>query len=87
VNPHHSPTACGKLDLTTLAVRRTRWPIWKGGRAVEGSGLENRQRFTPLVGSNPTPSATFHPEVLRVAPSCSLQAPTLLRWWPSARRA
>src|SRR5665213_4561217 len=28
-----------------------------GGRAVEGSGLENRQGFTPLVGSNPTPSA------------------------------
>src|ERR1700686_4001368 len=31
---------------------------WMGGRAVEGTGLENRQRFTPLVGSNPTPSAT-----------------------------
>ena len=28
-----------------------------GGRAVEGTGLENRQRLTPLVGSNPTPSA------------------------------
>jgi integrase len=29
-----------------------------GGRAVEGTGLENRQGFTLLVGSNPTPSAT-----------------------------
>ena len=28
-----------------------------GARAVEGTGLENRQGFTPLVGSNPTPSA------------------------------
>src|SRR3954470_14305446 len=28
------------------------------GRAVEGSGLENRQGCKPLVGSNPTPSAT-----------------------------
>src|SRR5262249_44618749 len=28
-----------------------------GGRAVEGSGLENRQGRKPLVGSNPTPSA------------------------------
>jgi hypothetical protein len=28
-----------------------------GGRAVEGTGLENRQGLTPLVGSNPTPSA------------------------------
>ena len=27
-----------------------------GGRAVEGTGLENRRRCKPLVGSNPTPS-------------------------------
>ena len=32
---------------------------WMGGRAVEGTGLENRQGLAPLVGSNPTPSATF----------------------------
>ena len=30
---------------------------WMGARAVEGTGLENRQGFTLLVGSNPTPSA------------------------------
>src|SRR5438105_1194597 len=29
-----------------------------GGRAVEGTGLENRQGCKPLVGSNPTPSAS-----------------------------
>ena len=29
----------------------------RGGRAVEGTGLENRQRRQSLVGSNPTPSA------------------------------
>ena len=28
-----------------------------GGRAVEGTGLENRQTRKGLVGSNPTPSA------------------------------
>jgi hypothetical protein len=28
-----------------------------GGRAVEGTGLENRQACERLVGSNPTPSA------------------------------
>ena len=28
-----------------------------GGRAVEGTGLENRQGRESLVGSNPTPSA------------------------------
>ncbi len=32
---------------------------WMGGRAVEGTGLENRQAFARLVGSNPTPSATL----------------------------
>ncbi len=37
-----------------------------GGRAVEGTGLENRQGLTPLVGSNPTPSATLRLR-LRVA--------------------
>ena len=30
-----------------------------GGRAVEGTGLENRQGRKSLVGSNPTPSAKF----------------------------
>lgn len=30
-----------------------------GGRAVECSGLENRQTFTGLVGSNPTLSARW----------------------------
>jgi hypothetical protein len=29
-----------------------------GGRAVEGTGLENRQACKRLVGSNPTPSAS-----------------------------
>ena len=31
-----------------------------GGRAVEGTGLENQQGSTPFVGSNPTPSAIDH---------------------------
>ncbi len=30
-----------------------------GGRAVEGTGLENRQGWKLFVGSNPTPSAIF----------------------------
>src|SRR6266545_3207645 len=30
-----------------------------GGRAVEGTGLENRQGRKSLVGSNPTPSASL----------------------------
>ena len=31
--------------------------VRRGGRVVEGTRLESVQRFTPLVGSNPTPSA------------------------------
>ncbi len=31
--------------------------IWKGGRAVYGSGLENQRRGNSTVGSNPTLSA------------------------------
>src|SRR5262245_53336655 len=40
---------------------------WMGGRAVEGSGLENRQGCKPLMGSNPTPSAKamFAPVLFR----------------------
>ena len=30
----------------------------RGGRAVECTGLENRQGFAPFVGSNPTLSAS-----------------------------
>jgi hypothetical protein len=30
---------------------------WRGGRAVECGGLENRSGFTPRGGSNPSPSA------------------------------
>jgi hypothetical protein len=33
------------------------YKAWRGGRVVEGTGLENRQRRKSLVGSNPTPSA------------------------------
>ena len=31
------------------------YKAWRGGRAVEGTGLENRQRRKSLVGSNPDP--------------------------------
>ena len=35
--------------------------LWRGGRAVECTGLENRQGCEPFVGSNPTLSAiTFY---------------------------
>jgi hypothetical protein len=48
-------------DESRAATERTKWLIvrvWKGGRVVEGTGLENRQARKGLVGSNPTPSAT-----------------------------
>jgi hypothetical protein len=33
--------------------------MWRGGRAVDCTGLENRRPFTGLVSSNLTLSATF----------------------------
>ena len=36
-----------------------------GGRAVEGTGLENRQACKGLVGSNPTPSTKVVPHAGR----------------------
>jgi hypothetical protein len=34
------------------------YEFWRDGRAVEGTGLENRQTCKRLQGSNPCPSAT-----------------------------
>ena len=42
----------------------------KGGRAVEGSGLENRQRGNSFVGSNPTLSARVSQAVIAGSNSC-----------------
>src|SRR6056297_124027 len=39
--------------------------IRRGGRVVECTGLENRQGFTPFVGSNPTLSARYEQPRLR----------------------
>ena len=30
--------------------------VWRGGRVVDGSGLENQHVRKGIVGSNPTPS-------------------------------
>jgi hypothetical protein len=58
-----------------------------GGRVVEGSGLENRQGLAPLVGSNPTPSASIASnalillslvETIRTSPQSSLQSGAML---------
>jgi hypothetical protein len=42
---------------STTEAKRLIGQRWMGGRAVEGTGLENRQARKGLVGSNPTPSA------------------------------
>jgi hypothetical protein len=38
---------------------RLQFVSWKRGRAVEGTGLENRRRGNPFVSSNLTASAKF----------------------------
>ena len=45
---------------------------WRGGRVVEGTGLENRQAGNRLVGSNPTLSATLDHK-------CERRSPPILR--------
>src|SRR3569623_761288 len=47
-------TRAGHAIFPSGAVRCPDRGSWTGGRAVECSGLENRQTFTGLVGSNPT---------------------------------
>jgi hypothetical protein len=44
-------------------------PARKGARAVEWTGLENRQERKLLVGSNPTPSARHGPSSLQARSS------------------
>ena len=38
--------------------------LWRSGRVVECTGLENRHGFTPIVGSNPTSSAIYKARLL-----------------------
>ena len=63
-----------------------------GGRAVEGTGLENRRARERLVGSNPTPSATFlfskksvfeKRKVLALHPNCQSKHPYSLMCPPN----
>ena len=42
--------------------------IWRGGRAVECTGLENRRPFTGLVSSNLTLSANKNRQMLTGRP-------------------
>ena len=54
-----------------------------GGRAVEGTGLENRQGGDSFVGSNPTPSATFfflHLQINKSGINTALFVYTLISW-------
>src|SRR5258708_32643060 len=53
-----------------------------GGRAVEGTGLENRQGCKLLVGSNPTPSATYPFAIVRTHPRNSINTPLDILYRP-----
>ena len=55
--------ACKPSPAKRLPGDRRRPDTRKRGRAVEGTGLENRQGFTPFVGSNPTASANTMPRM------------------------
>ena len=47
------------MALIILKDVRTLSPSRKGGRVVDGAGLENRNTGNGIGGSNPFPSATF----------------------------
>ena len=49
-------SAIGIISKSTLRVRH----LWRGGRVVYGSGLENQRGRKLTVGSNPTLSAIEH---------------------------
>jgi hypothetical protein len=53
-------TPIGRAGRTAAGIRRVETTHrWRGGRVAEGGGLLNRYRGnTPIVGSNPIPSAT-----------------------------
>ena len=46
------------IVTVTASAYVTELPGRMGGRAVEGTGLENRQARKGLAGSNPAPSAS-----------------------------
>src|ERR1700709_848218 len=58
--------------------RRSFIIVGMGGRAVEGSGLENRRACKRTVGSNPTPSAISSHTAL-------IQRPVRVRMRPGRR--
>ena len=62
-----SGRACSRRLNRTIDVRigRCGFALRMGGRAVEGTGLENQQALMRLVGSNPTPSAIADPFFVR----------------------
>ena len=55
---------------------------WMGGRVVEGTGLENRQAGNRLVGSNPTPSASYAEKRQNFAISIWATRPLVRPSWP-----
>ena len=65
--------------------RDTMAPPRRGGRVDECSGLENRRGCKPTVGSNPTPSATFHWGKQESRASSARLPPILLELPGSAR--
>ncbi len=46
-----------RVSKNIIHEQRLQFEPWKRGRAVEGTGLENRRRGNPFVSSNLTASA------------------------------
>src|SRR3954464_6158575 len=80
VHPRRPANGHGRHRLASADARRARL-------VADGGGLENRYGVTPIVGSNPTPSA----HVGRAAPhwtaSQPIAVPTVSYWAASDRRS
>ena len=49
-----------RLGPIVKGVAQRQYEVWRGGRVVDGSGLENQHVRKGIVGSNPTPSVFSH---------------------------
>jgi hypothetical protein len=66
---------CRKIDSCCKSLSVKDWSVRRGGRVVEGGGLENRCTGNRTVGSNPTSSASLRSPSASFG-SASQRAPT-----------
>jgi hypothetical protein len=85
IDPLESGGKTGQFGVLSIVLRNLRYnraAVWRGARAVEWDGLENRCGLRATVGSNPTLSAIdslppWVPERVCHSPAGTLSNPSL----------